>query len=85
MLKRGKSGNPFPPAPSMNGYRYYFGEEQLVRKGVFCGSGRFEKEFPPGMSWPEMRGHIKAYEDLETAVRRYFELNPGRDSVEVFR
>ena len=84
-LKQGDPVVNFPPAESRNGYRYYFGEEHLVRKGIFCGSARFEKEFPDGMGWAEMRGHIWAYGELEQTVHSYFRTHPKQNMVEVYR
>ena len=81
----GVGGVNFPPEASRNGYKYYFGEESLVRKGIFGGWRRFEKEFPAGIGWEEMRGHLHAYADLEVAVTAWFQIHGGRNSVEIFK
>lgn len=75
----------FPPQASQNGYKYYFGEELFVRKGVLAGWRRFEREFPENRSWQDMRGHLQAFADLEEAIQAWFHQNQGRNSVEVFR
>jgi len=79
-------GNVFPPAPSMtSNYRYYYGEEQLIRAGIFAGWQRFEKEFPSNQTWVTLRGKMKCFGDLEEALTAWFAEHETRNSVTIFR
>ena len=56
----------------------------MVRKGVFCGWKRIQREFPPGRTWEDLAGLIQGFPDVEDAVEEYFRLHPGRHFVKVF-
>ena len=80
-----KEGPEFPPRASSCGYCYYVGYEGVVRKGVFCGWKRIQKELPPARTWEDLAGLIQCFPGLEGAVAEYFRQHPGRNSVEIFR
>ena len=82
---RTKQGAEFPPGASSGGYRYYIADESVVRKGVFCGWKRIQKEFPPGRTWEDLAGLVQGFPGLEEAVQEYFRQHPGRNSVEIYR
>ena len=82
---RTKQGPEFPPGASSGGYRYYIGDESVVRKEVFCGWKRIEKEFPPARTWEDLAGLIQGFPRLEDAAQEHFRQHPGRSSVEIYR